>query len=215
MHQRLASPCAFYHPEFDVQCVLHGDDLTFLGTDSSLDEVQSAMKKRYEVKIRGRLGPGPEDDKSIRILIRILEWTPGVLVYEADQRHSEIIVEQLGFAKSNATLSLRLELSLKLISKTMKPAMITDRRFTENWWPELKNVAADRPDIQYAVKELAKDMPKPKRSSWAALERLGKHLKRRPRSTIMFRYQASASTIHPLMLIGLATKALERAQVVE
>ena len=72
----VASPCAFHHPSRDVKCVVHGDDFTFLGTVSALNEVDEAMKRRHAVKVKGRLGPGPKNVKSTKILHRILEWTP-------------------------------------------------------------------------------------------------------------------------------------------
>ena len=190
----VASPCAFYHPELDVRCVVHGDNFTLLGTDTSLNEIQKSMMKRYEVMIRGRLGPGPKDDKSIRILNRILEWTPEGLVYEADQRHAEIIIQQLGLSASNVTLStpgvkVRVpeedDTELEGHQASMYRALVARANF----------VAADRADIQFAVKELAKDMAKPKESSWSALVRLGKYLKRRPRGAILFRYQSMATVI--------------------
>ena len=33
------------------------------------------MEKRFEYKHRGRIGPGEQDEKSIRILNRVVEWT--------------------------------------------------------------------------------------------------------------------------------------------
>ena len=53
---RTASPCAFYSPALDAKCVVHGDDLTLPGTHLSLDDMERAMKNRYEVKVIGRLG---------------------------------------------------------------------------------------------------------------------------------------------------------------
>ena len=46
--------------------------------------------------MRGRIGPEEGDDKSIRILNRVVEWTEGGIKYEADQRHAEIIIRELG-----------------------------------------------------------------------------------------------------------------------
>ena len=192
----VASPCAFYHPALDVRCVVHGDDFTFLGTDSSLNEVQRCMSSRYEVKVRGRLGPSPKDDKSIRILNRVLEWTPQGLVYEADQRHSEIIIEQLGLNHTNGTVTTP---GAKMIKSDnddddlLEPQMATKYRALV---ARANFVASDRPDVQFAVKELAKDMANPKQSSWVALSRLGKYLKKRPRCTINYKYQPASSTIH-------------------
>eukprot|EP00969_Alexandrium_andersonii_P055119 2429244-Alexandrium_andersonii.AAC.1 len=38
-----ASSCCFYHPEWDVRCVVHGDDFTFAGYDVDLDAVEAFM----------------------------------------------------------------------------------------------------------------------------------------------------------------------------
>ncbi len=48
------------------------------------------------MKFRGRLGPQQKDDKAIRILNRVVQWDEDGIKYEADQRHAEIIKEQLG-----------------------------------------------------------------------------------------------------------------------
>ena len=50
-------------------------------------------------------------------------------------------------------------------------------------------MAADRPDIQYAVKELCRDMGAPSRSSWCKLKKLGRYLCRSPRLIIKYGYQ--------------------------
>ena len=47
------------------------------------------------MKFRGRLGPGQSDDKAMRILNRVVQWTSEGIAYEADQRHAELIVKQL------------------------------------------------------------------------------------------------------------------------
>ena len=48
------------------------------------------------MKFRGRLGPRREDDKSVRILNRTIQWDEDAILYEADQRHAELILRQLG-----------------------------------------------------------------------------------------------------------------------
>ena len=54
------------------------------------------MEDKVEVKIRGRLGPEPSDDKMIRILNRLMTWSDIGILYEGDPRHAEIIVQTLG-----------------------------------------------------------------------------------------------------------------------
>ena len=77
--QGRASPCCFWHPVWKIRVVVHGDDLTALGTPSMLDLYEAALQKSFEVKIRGRLGEHESDMKEIRVLNRILRITEGGL----------------------------------------------------------------------------------------------------------------------------------------
>ena len=72
----LASPCVFKHRTRKLWLTVHGDDFTLLGSDCDLDWFERKIKEEFEVKIRGRLGPGGKkaEDQSIRILNRIIEW---------------------------------------------------------------------------------------------------------------------------------------------
>ena len=71
----------------------------------SLDWFRERIQDKFEVKFRGRLGPDNGDDKSVRILNRIVTWTEDGIRYEADQRHAEIIVKQLGLNDTSNSLS--------------------------------------------------------------------------------------------------------------
>ena len=70
-----ATPCSFFMEARDLRVVVHGDDFTVLGTEEDLDWFRREISKAYEVKFRGRIGPGCNDQKSIRILNRVVEWS--------------------------------------------------------------------------------------------------------------------------------------------
>ena len=91
-----ASPCVFKHKTRRIWLTVHGDDITLLGSDADLGWFELNITEEFEVKVRGRLGPGEEDMKSIRILNRIIEWAKDGLWHEADQGHADIIVTELG-----------------------------------------------------------------------------------------------------------------------
>ena len=57
------SPSAVFHGERQLRVVVHGDDFTILGDELELDWRRRAISGRYEVKFRGRIGPGEKDDK--------------------------------------------------------------------------------------------------------------------------------------------------------
>ena len=95
-----ATPCAFHHKEWDIRTVVHGDDFTSLGDGESLQWLLAELQKQYELKLRATLGPDAHDDKDVRILNRVVQWTQDGITYEPDQRHADIVVRELGLAKA-------------------------------------------------------------------------------------------------------------------
>eukprot|EP00975_Prorocentrum_lima_P044736 9371200-Prorocentrum_lima.AAC.1 len=47
------------------------------------------METHFLCKVEGRLGGGAGDLKEVRLLNRVIRWTPGGYLYEADPRHAE------------------------------------------------------------------------------------------------------------------------------
>ena len=147
----VASPCVFHHKEKDERIVVHGDDFTVLGPEAQLNWFREQIAKRFEVKFRGRLGPAGTDEKSIRILNRVVTWTTEGIEYEADQRHAEIIVEHLGLSgnsKSVGTPSAKRgnenDTALSSEEATAYRALVARANY----------LSQDRVDIGYVVKEL-------------------------------------------------------------
>ena len=97
----IASPCCFHHPTRGLHVVVHGDDFTCLGLDEDIDYYETQLAKRFELKIRGRLGIGCELTE-IKILNRVVRITSEGLEYEADPRHTELITGSLGLTAANA-----------------------------------------------------------------------------------------------------------------
>ena len=57
----------FWHVEKEIRAVIHGDDFTLLGREGDLDWFREQIQEKFDVKSRGRLGPGRGDDKCVRI----------------------------------------------------------------------------------------------------------------------------------------------------
>ena len=165
----VSNPCMFHHKARDIRIVVHGDDFTVLASCEQLDWFRGCISSKFEVKYRGRLGPNQNEQHSIRILNRVLEWTSEGLRYEADQRHAEIIIKQLGLrvdSKAVSTPSVALigdESELSSDQATMYRAMVARANY----------LSQDRGDIAFAVKELCRHMSKPRNCDWTALKRLG------------------------------------------
>ena len=180
-----AAPVTFVHPVSDVRLVVWGDDFTFLGRDLDLKDLQEVMSQWYEVKVRGILGPELEDQKEIRILNRQLRWEEGFLEYEADDKHAQTIIEELGLEEDSKGSSLPLpreyepeegdaELDGAMARKYRRIAAVVNY------------LALDRPDLQFAAGVLGRTAAKPTTRSWANLKKVGRYLLEHPR--VVFRY---------------------------
>ena len=173
--ERPLQPVAFFHKTTEMRLVVHGDDFTFLGYENDLDEIEAKMSSWYDIKVRGRLGDGPEDVKKIDILNRSITWTGEELIYRADPKHAEILIEELGLDENSKGLSSPAEKEVEeegdelLLSstETTKYRALTARA---------NYLAQDRADIQFAVKELCTKMSAPTVGSWRCLKRLGRYL---------------------------------------
>ena len=69
-----ASPCCLFHPELNLSLVVHGDDVTALGIDASIDKLEAGLEASFEIKIRGRIGEHLPLNE-MRILNRIVTRT--------------------------------------------------------------------------------------------------------------------------------------------
>ena len=93
--QGVASPCTFYHHVRQLRTYVHGDDYVSTGTTDNLQWMRAELEKRYQVKTQV-LGPGEGQLKQEKILNRIVSWDGSRgIVYEADPRHAEIVIDQL------------------------------------------------------------------------------------------------------------------------
>ena len=96
--QGRSSPCLLYNEELDLRLAVHGDELTFLGTDDALNWVHTTMGQLFDIKIRGRLGPQTHDDNAFRLLNRIITWDATEIQREADQRNADSLIRELSLS---------------------------------------------------------------------------------------------------------------------
>ena len=61
MRKGIANPTVFYNPVNEMRCVVHGDDFTFLGWETDLEEMATRLQETYQLKVRGILGGEPGD----------------------------------------------------------------------------------------------------------------------------------------------------------
>ncbi len=59
-----SSACVYHHPAKDIIAVIHGDDFTLLGFAGDFDWFRQQIVKKFEVNMRGRLGPAVDDENN-------------------------------------------------------------------------------------------------------------------------------------------------------
>jgi hypothetical protein len=174
-----ASACTFYHEEKDIKMVVHGDDFIIEGVEDELKWIRGVLESKYIVKMRGMIGPDRKDDKVIDILNRTVEWKEEELWYEADPRHAERMIEDMGLqgCKGGLIPGARDEKApdddqeLDASGRTLYRSVVARANF----------LAQDRPDIRYSVKELCRTMAKPTRRDLRKLKKLVRYVAGKPR----------------------------------
>ena len=142
------------------------------------------------------MGHGKEDVKSIRILNRIVTLKDDGVEYEADQRHAEIIVKQMGLSFSDKSVSTPIIKMCKADLDTGNEELDSGKGSMYRAMVARANyLAQDRSDIRFAVKELSRHMSKPREKDLNRLKRLARYLIGCPRMISKIEYQSEPKTI--------------------
>ena len=73
---------------------MHGDDFLVAGDGDDLDWLSQKLNEKLELVQRARLGPGYDSEATV--LNRCVTFSDSGLTWEADPRHAELAVAELG-----------------------------------------------------------------------------------------------------------------------
>jgi hypothetical protein len=92
----------FYHPHRGLAVTVHGDDFTSTGSEEQLQWLDKLLGGAFEIKTE-TLGPDPKKHvQEMRVLNRVLSWHEWGLGYEADPRHAEMVINEMGMGNAKA-----------------------------------------------------------------------------------------------------------------
>ena len=129
----------------------------------------------------------------IRILNRIARRTPHGYEWEADPRHAELIIQQMGLvAATSLSTPGNKDRDPHLDEEPLQGEEATAYRAAA---ARANYLAMDRADIQYAAKEVCRKMATPRRCDWQKVKRLARYLVGVPRVVQQFNWQASPDRI--------------------
>ena len=89
-----SSPCSFFHKQRGIKVVVHGVDFLCEGRMAELQWLQAEVAKEFLNKSQ-ILWPEPGCERGIKLLNRRIRWENGGITWEADQRHIELLFDQL------------------------------------------------------------------------------------------------------------------------
>ena len=153
--------------------------------------MQKQLRIRFVIKtsVVGRKAAGGEVQEA-RILNRVIRVTDDGWEYEADQRHSDLIIRETGADKmSGLTHPGGEKKQVEEQEKSEELAGLAATRIRAVA-ARANYLATDRPDVEFAVKEICRKMAKPAAGDWQKLIRLGRYLKVAPRCVLTYPWQS-------------------------
>lgn len=185
-----ATPCSFKHKQRQIYLTVHGDDFTITGSEKDLSWLRMLMTTRYEIKSE-MLGPEAHMSQEIRVLNRIIRWTPSGVEYEPDQRHAEVLIQAMGMLGAKPVATPGVTESQTEVSTREKSRPLTGEEASSYraMAARLNYLSLDRADLQFAAKEISKPMSAPRDGDWAKLKRVARYLVGVPRAIQRFQWQ--------------------------
>lgn len=178
-------PCLFYHRKRGLATSVHGDDSITAGPKHQLDWFELGMEEVYELSKGGRLGPGADDQKEGTVLYRVIRWTDVGPEYEADPRRVERLLIEVELDGANGAVTPAQKILAHQVEQEeeLPTHLVTPFRA---WAARADYLAAYRLDTMFSAKEVCRYMSKPTTLAMAALKRLCRYLRARPR--LVFKY---------------------------
>ena len=98
----------YYHEQRQIRLEVHGDDFTGVGAKAELEWLADQLAKHWTIDLQGILGPPsmPDVDHSTIILNRLVTWSDRGIELEADPRHVELLLEEVGCEGSKVATTL-------------------------------------------------------------------------------------------------------------
>ena len=179
---------AYFYPGHGIRTLVHGDDYASTGSLTQLDWLKDQLEKKFEMKTQLVGHPDREDVlREAKILNRVVRSTQNGWEYKCDQRHVEIILEQLDLVQASPLGTPGVEETTDSkgsgTEESKSPPLNAEMASLYRAITARANyISQDRADVQYAVKELCRRMSDPDEANMGRLKRLGRYLRGKPRA---------------------------------
>ena len=125
---------------------------------------------------------------------RVVRWTEDGWEVEPDQRHADLIVQEMGMLEAKP-VSTPGEPETNRNGQPSQPLDDKNASKFRSIAARANYLAADRTDLMYAVKEICRGMAKPGDREWGKLKRLARYLSGNGRLITKYAWQGSEEKI--------------------
>ena len=175
-------------------------DFLVLGDEDGQKYLKDTLSEKYGFCCDGCIGP--EDNQHMTLLNRIVTYhKDGYVSFEADPRHAEMIIRQLGLEGSKgistpgSTPGEKKKLS-DVVATSGLPPMNPERTTSfRSLVMRAQFLGQDRAGIAESVKSLTRKMKSPTEADFKDLKRLGRYLIGKPRVVNLFESQRESKVI--------------------
>ena len=186
------NPCLYFHQTTGLKTIVHGDDFVSVGNRAAMAKFRKQLERRFEIKTKV-IGTGDDEDGVGKVLNRVISVTDDGWEYEPDQRHAEIIIDELGLKEARSATTLGEDEKKWEEEENEVPLLSNMASKFRSIAARINYLAADRPDIMYGAKEACRQMANPTEGGWKMIKRIGRYLVGRPRAVLKYEWQSRES----------------------
>ena len=128
----------------------------------------------------------------------MIRWTTAGLEDEPDQRHAELIIQDMGMGTAHPAPTPGVAATKAEDQQYEQSPQLSrsDATAFGGLAARLNYLALVRPELQYAAKETAKKMAQPRKADWLKLKRVARYLVGAPRLLQVFEWQEAPTLLH-------------------
>ena len=138
--------------------------------------LKDELSKVYEINSQ-HVGPHEDSAEEGKALNRVIKCTVAGYELEADARHAELILEQMGEHAKGTLTSPGVDMpEPEEGAPEQEPPSKEEASLYRGIAARCNYLSSDRPDIQFSVKEACREMAKLTMGAWSRLERIVQYL---------------------------------------
>ena len=193
--QGVYNPCLYYHAEWGIRTLVHGDDFVSAGGREGMKKFRRVLEERFKIKTKLVGAAGGEEETEARVLNRVVRITAQGWEYEPDPRHVEMLIDGLALRNAKSVNTPGEDEKKWEADENQEELSSAQAKAFRGHAARLNYLAPDRPDIAYSVKEVCRHMAKPSVGAWKKLKRLVRYLLGTTRTVLVYPWQGVETDI--------------------